>query len=257
MGDMEVREVHYLAIPSTASSGPASTSTNYYRIRVNANSKLGVADYRSGWFPKRAVDNLFGEVSRDGGIEALKTQKTLEKRLDKALIKTQDNYLDAIEDPDVDPAYVQRLLQARKRALSYPALDAQLPESGSIQIEYNPELGLVLNHANEKLVFVFASNPDDVIGAIANFAESDETSLAVLKLADVIAAQAATEVAETEARNAASAKFDQLIVTQINTVISEIEKAQDKNLDDKERAQKQAQVIGGTASLVELLSTLD
>ncbi len=41
-GPMTVREVHYFAVPNGENS-------NYYRLRAEANTKLGVGEYRSGW----------------------------------------------------------------------------------------------------------------------------------------------------------------------------------------------------------------
>ena len=262
-GKMRIREVHYLAVPSTA-TGPAEGSTNYFRVRVEADSKLGVADYRSGWFPARAVDNLFGEVSTEGGVEALRTRQALETRYNEAILSAQDQYLDAVQDPTTDLEEIANLNLMRQRVRAFPTQLDSLPEGDVVEIEYNPELGLVLNHANEKLVFFFGSNPDDVIGAIANFAESDETSLAVLRLGEVIAGQAAAEVAETEARNAAAAQIDRLIKAQIDAANEEVNgalgielSAGASNTDIQRKAEAQQRVAERIAALMELLRTLN
>ncbi len=59
-GPMDVREVRYWAVSN-------GKETNYYRLRVTGATRLGVAGYKSGWFPARAVDRLFGDVSSDDG----------------------------------------------------------------------------------------------------------------------------------------------------------------------------------------------
>ena len=56
-------------------------------------------------------------------------------------------------------------------------------------MEYDPSKNIALRHSNDKLVFFMSSDPDKVIGNIASFAESNETSLQVLKLSEMITNQ--------------------------------------------------------------------
>src|SRR5262245_39773898 len=72
LGIMEAEEVHYYAITN-------GENTNYYRLRVSADTLLGVSEYRSGYFPARAVDTVFGEVTSDGATRALATRNELER----------------------------------------------------------------------------------------------------------------------------------------------------------------------------------
>ena len=71
-------------------------------------------------------------------------------------------------------------------------------------------------------------------------------------------------MAESEARNAANANFDQLIVTQIDTAKRDVEKAllidlaENASIENvRAKVQAQEQVIASVAALVELLRALD
>ncbi|MEI8631515.1 hypothetical protein P4S72_04085 [Vibrio sp. PP-XX7] len=49
------------------------------------------------------------------------------------------------------------------------------------------------------MIFVWSSNPDDVIKNIKNFSDSAQTALAVSRLAELSAQRVRNEVTETEA----------------------------------------------------------
>ena len=103
-----------------------------------------------------------------------------------------------------------------------PGPETVLP-TGAVEIEYDPGANLALRHAGEKFVFVLSSNPDEILNPITRFAEDTKTSATVLRLADVIRAQAFNQVATTEAQNAAMKNMDNLIVQRIDVVLDMLE----------------------------------
>lgn len=190
-GPMDIREVRYWAVSN-------GKETNYYRLRVTGATRLGVAGYKSGWFPARAVDRLFGDVSSDGGVTELQVRTELEQQIAEKIKATQSRWLQAAENPDADPATLRALMEARRRILAYPAKTAT-PFPDAIEVEYNPGLGVATRYADEKLVFVLASNPDEIISSLARFVEEDKTVLTVNRLAGIITQRAAVDVASREA----------------------------------------------------------
>jgi len=67
---MTLQETHYFAPIN-------ETHSNYYRLRILAQTELGVSQYRSGWFPATSVDRLFGKVEDEGGGKALESGKAV------------------------------------------------------------------------------------------------------------------------------------------------------------------------------------
>lgn len=191
-GPMDVREVHYFAVPN-------GENTNYYRLRVNAKTRLGVAGYRSGWFPARALDRLFGEVSSESGAAEVEVRSQIESEINTRILATTRAWLEEAAKSEADPAKLNRLLAARRRILAYPS-GAGEPHPKAFEIEYNPAIGVAIRYADEKLVFVLASNPDEVIGKIASFVEEDKTVLVINRLAGIAARRQVTEVASKEAQ---------------------------------------------------------
>lgn len=169
-GSMRVKEVFYYRVAN-------HTNANYFRLTVDAHTKLGVSELRAGWFPARSVDSLFGDVSSGSGVEALKTRVEAEKFINKKVLEATTNYVNAaIQTNAIDLAPYNR---ARMQALLY--YDSPPPEGFKI-MDYDPLAGLVTEHADEKFVMVLSSNPDEVVGKIANFTETDETVLSIHKL---------------------------------------------------------------------------
>jgi hypothetical protein len=191
LGPMTVRETHYLAVSN-------GRDTNYYRLRVAADTRLGVAGYRSGWFPARSVDRLFGEVSSESAPAELQAKTELEMQVIDKIKETQRNWLEAAKNPDTDPRVLEKLNEARRRILAYPAFRAE-PFPGTVEIEYNPGRDLATFHVDDKLLFVLSSNPDDVIQQIAAFAEDDKTVLSINRLAGAVVQRSTNEVASREA----------------------------------------------------------
>jgi len=188
-GPMRIGETWYYKVSN-------GTNANYFRLTVNADTQIGVSEYRSGFFPARSVDSLFGEVSSRSGLDALKTREEIEKLINTNVFKTTKAWLEAAANTNSTDADFERLGKARKRVLEYPGPEV-LQEC--TQMDYNPITGLVQFHSDEKLIFLLASDPNEVIGKIANFTESDETVMSINRLAGTVM-QYRTE--ETAARKA-------------------------------------------------------
>jgi hypothetical protein len=186
-GPMDVREVRYWAVAN-------GEDTNYYRMRVSGATRLGVAGYKSGWFPARAVDRLFGDVSSEGGVAELQVRSELEAQIAQKIKETQGAWLNAAADPNADEGLLRKLMEARRRVLAYPA-STVVPYPGAIEVEYNPGVGVATRYADEKLVFVLASNPDEIIASLARFVEEDKTTLTINRMAGLLTQRAAAEVA--------------------------------------------------------------
>lgn len=202
-GPMNIREIHYYAITN-------GEHTNYYRLRVAADTQLGVAGFRSGWFPARAVNRLFGDASLEGGAAELKTRSAIESLINDKMIFTYKNWLDEAGNIDATSDKLNKLLDARRRVLAYPSSEID-PYPKAFEIDYNPASGVATYHADEKLVFVLASNPDEVIGKIANFVEDDKTVLTINRLADAVGQYRVNEIATKEATLEVDKKSDALV----------------------------------------------
>ena len=216
-GPTRSEEIFYVAVPS-------GDNVNFYRMKVEAGTQLGVTKYQSGWFPADTVDRLFGDVSESGSAAALKTEQDIRQALDSAIKDTAVGYLEAAKDPDSSSETIMRWLQAQRRVRAIAGDGVPLPE-GAVEIEYDPGAGLALRHAGQKLVFVLSSNPDQVMQNLRNFAGSKETSASVLRLADVVRAQAENRVVEAEAEAAAALRLDALVVRQIDAALANVENA--------------------------------
>lgn len=222
-GPMEVRETHYYAVPNQD-----HTNINYYRLQVKADTRLGDAEYRSGWFPTRAVDNVFGDVSMENGVKILETRTALEGLINEKILSTTKNWLDAAENPDSPDEKLDSLSKARMRVLAYPRIGAE-PYPGTIEIEYNPAKGVAQYHSDEKLIFILSSNPDEIIGEIANFAESEKTALAINQMAKLFSQQSVNKVASNEAVEEVNLASDKNVVAQIDLVLDSLERFPAKN----------------------------
>jgi hypothetical protein len=190
-GTMKVRETHYYAVED-------ENNTNVFRLKITATSVLGEAKYQSGYFPSSAVDRVFGDIKGAGGTEELQIHESLATEIRSATLKTTKRYLQIASNPKSTYEEIQKALNVRRTILAYPSLNSPLPIDSRI-IDYVPGRGIVLKNSDSKMVFVFSSNPDDVIGNIKNFAESDQTALAVSRLAQVTLQQTSNDVAEQEA----------------------------------------------------------
>ena len=207
-GPMTVTEVSYLAVPS-------GDNTNFYRISVLAETYLGVSHYDSGWFPADTVDRLYGSTAKSGAGRARKTEQDIRAYIDDAIKNTTQGYLLAAQDPDTSEVDILKWLTAQRRVRAMAGDGIPLPQ-GAIEVEYDPAKNLALRHAGQKRVFVLASNPDDVIKAIKGFAQSEETSATVLRLAEVIKQRNINDIEKALAEMVVQQKINDVIVSQIN-----------------------------------------
>jgi hypothetical protein len=210
-GNMTIKETHYYY----ATNGK---DKNYYRLRVVADTYLGVAGYRSGWFPADAVDYAFGDVSATSGTEALKTRNAIKDQINEKIISTNQAWLNAASDPDKDIVTLKKLQEARRRILAYPMSDGT-PFDGAFEIEYNPSKSVNIRFSDDKLIFVLASDPDTIVANIASFGESQESALAIDSLAKVISDRSRTDIVTAEAVNEARQGNDSLVSGQIDMAL--------------------------------------
>ncbi len=212
LGKMTVQELHYFAVPNGA-------NTNYYRLKVEAKTKLGKAEYRSGWFPTRSLDMLFGDVSSAGGVKALEVRNKLQEQINEKILSTNAAWLKEASKAKPIKTKLIGLFNARRRILAYPRTGIE-PFMGGFEIEYNPALGVAIHHADEKLVFMLSSNPDEVIGRIANFTENEKTVLAINQLSNVVGQRVKNEIAAQQAVEEVDKLGDALIHSQIQQALA-------------------------------------
>lgn len=221
-GVMKVRETHYFAVSN-------GTNTNYYRLLVKATTRVGEAEYRSGWFPARSVDGLFGEVTAESGADALDVRTKLERQINNAILTTHKAWLEEAAKAKPDTFQLGGLMQARRRILAYPQHTGD-PFPNAFEIEYNPAQGVAIRYADEKLIFVLSSNPDEVIGKIASFTENEKTILTIKQFANAVAQRNMNEVAALEAREETNT------TQQDAMVLAQLRRAQDvANSSDPEK----------------------
>lgn len=207
-GVMSLRETHYYA--------PVNESnTNYYRLRVFAETKLGVSQYRSGWFPTTSVDRLFGKVDDEGGVKSLETRAVIESLLGQKVKDTYRAWLDSASNPTMPTAVLDLLQQSMRRILAYPLIGGAEPYPGALEVEYNPAKGVAIRRWDEKLVFILSSDPNDVVQKIANFSESDQTTRTINRFGQMLANRALGEVVSQEAALTVRAAADALLTAGI------------------------------------------
>ena len=214
-GPMRLHEVHYYAVPD-------GTHTNYYRLKVFACTSLGDAQYRSGWFPANAVDSLFGGVTADDNASAYEARRGIEKQILDKIIATNEAWLDEASKPNPDEEKLIELMQARRRVLAYPRIEGE-PFPGAMEIQYNPAKGVAILRADEKLIFLLSSNPNEVVGNIANFAENEKTVSSVNQLGTIIAERVKADIAAEEAVENINKKAGTLIDSQISSTLTVLE----------------------------------
>ncbi|MBK6922174.1 MAG: hypothetical protein IPH07_32580 [Deltaproteobacteria bacterium] len=154
---------------------------NYYRVAVHVRGTLTKAEVRQGWYPSAAVDAALGEVTSAAETSARDTETKVRKQIDEAIISTNAAYLVEAAKETPDPAKLRALLLARqnvRRRFDDGATDELM--------EYDPVGELDREHSNSKFIIVLSSDPDEIIDAIARFAEDDKTSATIGMLADTI-----------------------------------------------------------------------
>ena len=148
-----VRERHYFLAYDERGE------TNLYRVRVTATGNNSQAHFRSGLFPSDAVDAVFGEVKPETD-----PQREIDS-LRKAVLRTAERYGKLLlQRGDVADEQVEAALVAWQEARA--ALQERMQEHGD-----RGARGLA-----EKFVFVFSTDPSDVIRHIKEFVERQELS---------------------------------------------------------------------------------
>ena len=213
LGGLNMKETHYFSIPNQDGD-----NKNYYRLKIRTKTLLSKAEYNSGWYPRESVDQLFGEVSSASDTEYMRTQRALKGLSNKYILETEENYLKEAAKPN--PKNLQALFDARKRIQAYPAFRALDKPfgSGSISFEYNPALGKVVRHIDEKQVFFLSSNPDEIIREINTFTEANETAIKLQDIADAFTAQRKKNLGFEQTIAFFNEQYNTIVLTQIETL---------------------------------------
>lgn len=142
-------KVEYFAeYPPTAAK---ERKPNYYRVSINGEGFNGKVDYRAGWYDARAVDSLFSTLSEEQSSKA-----TTAARQKKAIRKTHDLYMDALEADTVSQADIETRRKNYKEAVSGVS---GVTSAGN-------ERTSPLDKADQKFVMIFSNDPSRVIEAI-------------------------------------------------------------------------------------------
>lgn len=219
---MDVQEVYYVAVPS-------GDNTNYYRVRVQANAKLGDANYDAAWFSAHSVDALYGDVTTSNAAESLNVENAIRSTLNDELKKAYTAYLTVAASPNATNADLAIWMQVLKRLRAMPGSATALP-TGAIEMEYNPAENLITRRAGQKLVMVLSSDPTQVINGIKGFSQSTETSASVLRLTDVLQQQQQNLSTKEQAEIDAATDNFSLISKQLDLALNNAEAAEQDEL---------------------------
>lgn len=209
----------------------------YYRVTITGDTKIGVSEFRQGWYPAEAVDQLFGDVSAEN-TDARAVREELRQQIDQSLIEARRAYLAEAIKPDADEKKLAQLLEAVRRTRQSPLdvqarkSDASTPDKPARSVEttameYNPAEDLVTRHAGQKLVMVLSSNPDEVMNKLSELSGDADTQAMFSKFANIMARdqrkQHADDVARTAVNGAVGTatgkeleSFAKLVATQKN-----------------------------------------
>ncbi|WP_421765483.1 hypothetical protein [Ekhidna sp.] len=212
-GKTYVKTISYYGVPS-------SNNTNYYKVNIESNSKLSKLNYESGWYPESALDRLFGNTSSDATIKVLETQNVLTDQYNETIVALNRKWLDAAADIEVPDSELQTYLNARRRLLAYPNLGF-MPLKNAFELEYNPERSIAIAHANEKFAIVVSANPNEVVGKISSFAESDKTTMEINRIGNLLKTDFANSIIKMKAKYEVDNEFDnKILVSQLQTLNS-------------------------------------
>jgi len=219
-GEMYINETHYYAVERP-------DNVNVFRLRVEGYSLLSDAKYQAGWYPRNAVDSLYGTV-RSNSKDVSKAREKHEALVSETVYKAAEYYSSIALKPDATETDIEKALQVRRRALYYPSLDTNISENARI-IDFNPSIGVAVRHSDEKMVFILSSDPDSVVGNIKNFAESEKTSLSVDNLAVITSQRVYNDVIEAEAKLEVDKSINGLISSQLDETKNVLESVIEKN----------------------------
>lgn len=160
----------------------AGGRAKYYRVTTRGYGKNGKVNYRSGWYSRRAVDSLFSSI---GAKETLAVANA--RRTRKALITTFDRYMSELERDEIDEGEIA------KRKKAYLEVVEGLEGLASVG---EGQQGSV-DHASEKYVMVFSSDPEAVIEALQGKVSQIDLGESISQL---LGASVERERRETETR---------------------------------------------------------
>jgi len=256
MGSMHLKSERYFAVSN-------GENTNYFRLRAYANTKLGVAEFRSGWYPKDAVDALFGDVGESGSIAAREAQQKIEHEFADASVQMASQWTAAVLNSAADSkqefeARLRRIMDARRYLVTapVPGSDGEVQFQNATTMEYDVSRPLWLRHANEKLVFTLSSNPDEVIGKIAAFANEQETAVTVNRLADALQAAIQDRVDSDAASAQVSKETSNRLQTELASTITDLADATKFSADPaKDKRVEGTRIKNALRSLVQRVQT--
>lgn len=231
----------FLALNAACTSGPLNVSEqyylvaendesrNYYRITVEVDTMLSEAQFRQGWYPEFAVDQLFGAPTAENAGEGVKTREELKKLQNAALIELRRQYIEELKNGR-DKDKLTDILQAQARLrLSPTELNGSLSET--VVSEYNPGSSLVTRRDGEKLVLFLSANPDEIIQKIKSISDQAKTQASLSKFVDAMVFSTKSEKRKEENRYNRELLSDKVISAQIEIALQSIESAS----DDSER----------------------
>lgn len=233
MGRMDIKSEQYFAVSN-------GENTNYFRLRAYADTKLGVAEFRFGWYPKDAVDALFGDVSSSGANVAREAQQKIEHEFADASVQMAKQWTGAVLNSASDPSQdfktrLTKIMDARRYLVTapVPGTDGDIVFKHATTMVYDVSRPLWLRHADEKLVFMLSSNPDEVIGKIVAFASEQETAVTVNRLTDSLRATIQDRVDSDAASADVSEKTSKRLQSELTNTIAEIAKLATDPAKDK------------------------
>ncbi|MEO1510809.1 MAG: hypothetical protein AAFU70_01945 [Planctomycetota bacterium] len=180
-GKVKLRERYYLG----ATNGVDSV---YYRVTITGKTLLSTMQFRQGWYPSYAVDQLFGDISDKGVVESLRTRDTIRDKIDEALLNAKAHYLKVAGSPKATQDEVRNALKALMRVQldARPSiLRGELDDAVSV-IEYDPDSDLALRRAGQKKVFLLSADPNQVIQELRRLAADTDTRKLFSEFADVV-----------------------------------------------------------------------
>lgn len=145
----------------------------YYQIQIDGSAKLAKATYRSGLYDSDALDALFGSVQQGAGD----INEVLARRRSEAVDRLAAAYYLRIEQSD-DPAPVELAEWRLALALRSPYLVAADRDLAGRAVD------------RRKYALILSAKASEIEKAIADFAEAQQTTDAVLT---ALASQKRTE----------------------------------------------------------------
>ncbi len=193
---------------------------NYYRVGVRVRGTLTKAEVRQGWYPSAAVDAALGEVTSAAETSARDAETKVRKQIDEAIISTNAAYLAEAAKEAPDPVKLRALLTARQN------VRRRFDDGATVELmEYDPVGELDREHSNSKFIIVLSSDPDEIIDAIARFAEDDKTSETIGVLADTIVKFGKRSAKEAATASDVAGQGDAALVSLIDAALGTLDQS--------------------------------